>query len=536
MENVPARAIIQRKNTARRAGNHREEEESEMNSNSNHAKKILESTIAGSWYPGSAEELNRDIQKAMREVPENKRENGTRSPNILILPHAGYAYSLRTSAYALHCLPASGFERAVVLAPSHRAWLEDQIAAPEADSLTTPYGSLPVDRDALERFDRLFPMRKSDVIHGAEHAAQIQYPLIQFLKKECPVLPLIVGSLSSKTRRKAADALRGILDAKTLLIVSSDFTHYGSDFGFEPFRGDVRKQVEALDLEVFRLIQGKDPDAFESFLDRSGATVCGRYPLALMLETLPQNASFQMLHYETSSDRSGDFRRFVCYLSAAGYADFGSAGMMNKSETGKEKKDENRADDDFLSGEEKKQLLILARNSIRCGLETGKRLKPPVDGAEKKGEAVVRKPAGCFVTLTRKEDRSLRGCIGEIEAYRSLDQAVSARAYDAVFRDPRFAPLEPEEFESIEIEISVLTPSHPVNSWRDIIPGKHGMTIRKDGRSAVFLPQVAPEQGWDLETTLTHLSLKAGLSAEDWKSGAEFTVFEAIVFREDDFV
>jgi len=60
------------------------------------------------------------------------------------------------------------------------------------------------------------------------------------------------------------------------------------------------------------------------------------------------------------------------------------------------------------------------------------------------------------------------------------------------------------------------------------------MVIQKDGRSAVFLPQVAPEQGWDLPTTLSHLCRKAGLPSDAWKaSDARFTVFEAIVFGED---
>ena len=62
------------------------------------------------------------------------------------------------------------------------------------------------------------------------------------------------------------------------------------------------------------------------------------------------------------------------------------------------------------------------------------------------------------------------------------------------------------------------------------------MTITKDGRSAVFLPQVAPEQGWNLEETLTYLSRKAGLPADAWRApDAAFTVFEAIVFSESDF-
>ena len=119
---------------------------------------------------------------------------------------------------------------------------------------------------------------------------------------------------------------------------------------------------------------------------------------------------------------------------------------------------------------------------------------------------------------------------------RPLYQAVTARAVDSAFRDPRFPQLSPDEFRRVEIEVSALTPSRPVKSWQEIEIGRHGMTITKDGRSAVFLPQVAPEQGWNLEQTLTYLSRKAGLSGDAWRSpDASFTVFEAIVFKESDF-
>ncbi|MBO5682303.1 MAG: AMMECR1 domain-containing protein, partial [Lentisphaeria bacterium] len=72
----------------------------------------------------------------------------------------------------------------------------------------------------------------------------------------------------------------------------------------------------------------------------------------------------------------------------------------------------------------------------------------------------------------------------------------------------------------------------PIDDWRKIEIGRHGMTVTKNGRSAVFLPQVAPEQGWTLEQTLSQLCLKAGLRPDDFRSGATFTVFEAIVFSE----
>jgi uncharacterized protein (TIGR00296 family) len=94
--------------------------------------------------------------------------------------------------------------------------------------------------------------------------------------------------------------------------------------------------------------------------------------------------------------------------------------------------------------------------------------------------------------------------------------------------------VKPTELSSIEIEISALTVPEPVSSYRDIVLGKHGIILKQGSRQAVFLPQVAPEQGWDLAETLRHLSLKAGLSGDAWKDpGTEFLFFTAEVFKEE---
>jgi AmmeMemoRadiSam system protein A len=115
-----------------------------------------------------------------------------------------------------------------------------------------------------------------------------------------------------------------------------------------------------------------------------------------------------------------------------------------------------------------------------------------------------------------------------------LYSSVITNAINAAFNDRRFLPVTQTECNDITIEISALTTPEPVASPNDIRIGIDGVVLRKNGRSAVFLPQVAPEQGWDLNRMLTQLSLKAGLPADAWKAGAEFLVFQAVVFGEDE--
>ena len=135
---------------------------------------------------------------------------------------------------------------------------------------------------------------------------------------------------------------------------------------------------------------------------------------------------------------------------------------------------------------------------------------------------------GAFVTLSLRGQ--LRGCIGHIEGHLPLIDAVVRNGRAAALEDPRFAPVSATELPRLELEISALTPLQPVAQVEDIVVGRHGILLAKNGRRAVFLPQVATEQGWDLPTTLGHLALKAGLSPGDWHEGAQFQVFEAEVF------
>ncbi len=135
---------------------------------------------------------------------------------------------------------------------------------------------------------------------------------------------------------------------------------------------------------------------------------------------------------------------------------------------------------------------------------------------------------GAFVTLHLAGQ--LRGCIGYIEGHMPLIDAVARNGRAAALEDPRFPPVNTDELPHLDLEVSALTPLHEVERAQDIVIGRHGILLAKQGRQAVFLPQVAPEQGWDLETTLGHLALKAGFGPTDWQKDACFKVFEAEVF------
>ncbi len=474
-------------------------------------RKVLSSVIAGSWYPGDPKALRHEIGMYLAQAEaETSASTAGDDCNVFIIPHAGYQYSGLCAAYAYRHLQKRPFKRVMLLAPSHRVWLNNQCVAPEADAVSTPLGEIAVDDSLKRAFRKLKFTQESDRVHRDEHSTQIQYPFLQYVLEEgFTIFPVIVGKLTDETAQGLGEFLRKHLTAETVLIVSSDFTHYGSDFQYTPFSGDRIANVRKVDLAAYRYIQDHDPEGFHKYTEENHCTICGAEPIRAMLSMKPDSFESTLFRYCTSADDGSGDRRFVCYLSCGIKAVF---------------------EDDVLSAADKQKLLSFARRAIRAKFDTGK--SPAPQTYREETSEGMRMKMGAFVTLN-SPDGNLRGCIGEIEPYRPLYEAVTARACDAAFRDPRFFPLREGEFDAVRIEISALTPPKSIDDWRKIVIGKHGMTVTKHGRSAVFLPQVAPEQGWTLEETLSHLCRKAGLQADDYKSGATFTVFEAIVFSED---
>jgi len=474
----------------------------------------LASTIAGAWYPGTEREIRALAEKW--EAACGGAATGE-APNVLVLPHAGWAYSGETAWTAVRMVRGAKFRRVVVLAPSHRALIENRLVAPESDAVSTPLGEIKVDRDWLDRLSLVAPVARNDRVHSAEHSAQIEYPLLQLaLGDGFAIVPLVIGSFGADQMGMCVRALARLMDAETLLVVSSDFTHYGEDFSYVPFgKGggeDVRRKVAASDDEAFSLIAKGDADAFAAFIKRTGATICGHVPIELALRAFPQGTSLVRRKYATSSDDDGDYSRFVCYIAATGCAKWrGEGGGV-------------------LSSADRAYLLRVARASLEQAVRNGARRDALVDTSD--APRATRAKMGAFVTLNDKSTGALRGCIGEIMPMRPLAEAVAARAVDAALRDPRFSPVAERELGGIRVEVSALTPPRRVASWRDIVLGRDGMTLEKDGCFAVFLPQVAPEQGWDLPMTLSYLSQKAGLSPDAWREGATFETFQAEVFHE----
>lgn len=178
-----------------------------------------------------------------------------------------------------------------------------------------------------------------------------------------------------------------------------------------------------------------------------------------------------------------------------------------------------------LTGDEQRALLEAARASIAARLRGASPRLPLATGA-------LARPRGAFVTLHRRGDGELRGCVGMMSSDEPLLATVARMAVAAALEDGRFEPVAPGELDGLRIEISVLSPLEPIRP-EDVEVGRHGLVASRGGRRGVLLPQVPVEHGWDRETFLDHTCWKAGLPPGAWREGGvELRAFTACVFGE----
>lgn len=179
------------------------------------------------------------------------------------------------------------------------------------------------------------------------------------------------------------------------------------------------------------------------------------------------------------------------------------------------------------SNQEKSALLQIARRSLVETIVNARRWQPDAQS----GLLVERR--GAFVTLHLRG--KLRGCVGQVEAQKSLADTVARCAIAAALEDDRFDPVQPDEVPRVNIEISVLSPPKPIKP-NEIVIGTHGLIVERGAFRGLLLPQVATERHWKAEKFLTETCLKAGLPGDAWKSDkTQVFGFTAEVFSEHDW-
>ncbi|MGD0573729.1 MAG: AmmeMemoRadiSam system protein B [Sedimentisphaerales bacterium] len=480
------------------------------------ARSVLTSPMGQmGWHENDPNALAKQVEGFFQKAQVQSADDVV----AIISPHAGYAYSGQTAAFGVKAAKAK-YKRVIVIGPSHQVPMLDVLSVlGDATHYKTPLGEIPLDTEFINKLLQSPLFKDIPQAYRTEHSVFMQLPLLQYRLSDFKLVPIVAGQCSPQTVQKAASILKSLVDSNTLVVASSDFVHYGPNYDYVPFDQNIPEGLKKLDMGAYDYISKLDSTGFSQYCDKTGATICGRVPIAILLSMLPSGTRPELLKYTTSGELTNDFTNSVSYLSVVFHGNWQKQNTVEPAKT----------DTAALIQEDHKKLLLLARRTIEFYLQKGIVPTPEELGVPVSEAMKIRRAA--FVTLNKNSD--LRGCIGEIFPSQPLYKSVIANAINAAVNDWRFTPVTKDELSSIKIEISALTVPQSIESYNQIRIGTDGVVLSKGGQMALFLPQVATEQRWTLEEMLTHLSLKAGLPENAWKSGASFQVFQAEVFGEE---
>ena len=451
--------------------------------------------VAGTFYPGSKDNLTQMIRQHLDEAKPEQLER----VRGLVSPHAGTIYSGPIAAYGFKTLEGQRYKTVIVMGPPHHYPVRGASILNVA-GYETPLGTVPLSPLAKT-------LRKNETFtevpaaHEEEHSIEVQLPFLQTVLGEFELVPILVGDADSE---KIAEVLLEHLDDETLIVASSDLSHY------LPY-----EQAKALDAFTVRTIAEVDADLVEL------CEACGKTPIAVLLRIAREKGWHpHVLDCRNSGDTAGPKTQVVGYCSVAFTKE---AEPFVPPVRSREPLDEAA----------QQKLLELARAALEAAVKDEAAPDPDVDELPE----AIRRYGGAFVTLTR--NGRLRGCIGHILPYAPLYRTVIECARSAALHDHRFLPVVEKELDTIHVEVSVLTvperlkASSPEALLEKLVPGKDGVYLVVGPRSSTYLPQVW-EQLPDKDAFMSALSEKAGLRADAWQSAAaRVFIYHAQVFEEE---
>lgn len=477
-----------------------------------------EPAVAGQFYPGDAVRLAAAVRAYLADALPPRGA----APIALVLPHAGYIYSGQIAADGYRQATTGSYDLVVLLGTNHTVPAFRGVSIHTGPGFRTPLGVAEIDTGIaadLIAADEAFVF--DPAVHEREHSIEVQVPFVQLALPGAKIVPVIVGRPDAGLCERFGKALaRVVAGRKVLVVASSDLSHYPGHDDAHAADAAVLGAIASLDTAALRRAVGAELRKQRPGLE---TCACGEAPVLAAMEAAKALGATRgvVLSYANSGDTAaGSHDRVVGYGAVALMR--GPAGTDLSALTPPAVAPAGVP----LGPAEQKLLLAFARQSIERFLATG--TAPLARGFP---PALERKQ-GAFVTL--HEHGELRGCIGHMAEDLPLGQVTGMMALHAAFDDARFPPLEPAELAAVELEVSVLTPLGRVRGPDAIVIGEDGVVLRKSGRSAVFLPEVPVENGWDRTALLEQLCRKAGLPKDAWRSGAELYTFHSVHFRESE--
>lgn len=258
---------------------------------------IRQPAVAGTFYPDDPRQLQIDVERMLDDA--ELTDIDTAHLKALVVPHAGYVYSgpIAASAYKLLAPHKERIKRVVLLGPSHRVALPG-IAIPESKFFRTPLGDIAIDQPALQGLAKLPGVQFRDDAHAREHSLEVQLPFLQTVLSDFVLLPMVVGAADADTVSAVLATLWG--GDETLIIISSDLSHYLPYAAAKTTDSDTSRRIERLDYSIV------------------GEQACGCHPLNGLLKLARQKGlKVSTLDLRNSGDTAGSRDQVVGYGSYA---------------------------------------------------------------------------------------------------------------------------------------------------------------------------------------------------------------------------
>ena len=448
-------------------------------------ENVKEPSVAGTFYPSDRKELKDTVETFLSRA---KNITGEGKIIALISPHAGYRYSGQVAAYGYRQLQGRDIRKIILIGQSHHETFRGASVYPSG-VFKTPLGDVGIDaKSSKTLLNEHAQVTFYPAAFAKEHSLEVQLPFLQSVLNDFMIIPVLIGNPSKETFDHLISALTELIDDTTLMVASTDLSHY---HGYQ--------QAIDMDSKIISAIERLSVMNAGELIQSGKSEMCGAVPVIIAMEVAKRHGANRgvLFKYANSGDVTQEKDRVV------GYA---SMGLVKST----------------YSDDEKRELLSLAREAITEYVTNGKEIERKIMNPKLKTDGAV------FVTI--KQNGSLRGCIGHVQPVMPLYQSVIKNAIAASSGDPRFPPMTKDELANIEIEISILSPLQKLKNVKSIETGRHGLVIRKGARSGLLLPQVATEQGWDRQTFLRQLCAKAGLPEYAWKD-AELYTFTAEIIK-----
>ena len=273
--------------------------------------------VAGTWYPGTAEELTRDVDAYLAAASDGPA--GTLQ--AIIAPHAGLMFSGPVGAYAYKAAARRDFDVAVLVGPSHFVAFEGVALWPDG-AFDSPLGPARIDDAGAAAVAQSPVVQAMPSAHRKEHSLEMQLPFLRRVHPELPIVPMLIGLQHRQTIEALADTLvRAFTNRRALLIASTDLSHYFDADTAKMLDGRVQKYVAAFDADGLLDLFERYPES-----ERGRYVACGGgAAIAVMKAARGLGATGgRVLKYAHSGEVSGDYGGVVGYVAAA-FGDFTDA-------------------------------------------------------------------------------------------------------------------------------------------------------------------------------------------------------------------